>query len=93
MKTSITLRNVGPPRLQDWPPRACDGADPALFFPGNDTGGRRVVAEDAAKALCNRCAAVRECRAYAVPIVDLAGIWGSLNVNERKRARKQQKEG
>lgn len=89
-----TIRETGPPPVHTWPPRACAGIDTRLFFPGKEGGGREAGVEQQAKAVCRRCAAQRFCRAYAIPIADLSGVWGSMNENERARVRKarQQKE-
>lgn len=94
-----TVRETGPPPVDTWPLRACRGTDTRVFFPGKEGGGRDWVLERLAKSICQRCAAMRECRAYAIPIRDLSGVWGAMNENERTRvrnaragARKQQKE-
>lgn len=85
-----TVRETGPPRIHSWPPRACEGADTALFFPATDNGRPTAVAERRAKVFCDRCHARPDCAAYAVPVTDLAGIWAGMNANERTRARKKQ---
>jgi len=78
--------------VETWPPRACTGSDTRLFFPGNENGGRDWVLERLAKSICHRCQALDACKAYAVPVADLSGIWAGMNENERTRARKKQKE-
>lgn len=85
-----TVRDVGPPPVGSWPPRACEGARTELFFPSRD--GTNPGADVRAKEYCRRCLALEECRAYALPITDLAGVWSGMNQSERERARKQQKE-
>lgn len=87
-----TLRDTPAPPLEQWPPQACAVADWQMFFPGGDDGGRRARAEAQAKAYCRVCDARRHCEAYALPIVDLAGVWGEMTQSERARARKKQKE-
>jgi WhiB family redox-sensing transcriptional regulator len=89
VKTSITLRSVGPPPLDEWPPQACRGADWRLFF-SEVPGGFHRRREEQAKAICQRCQALRSCLAYALPIVDLSGVWAGMNAAERRSARKKQ---
>jgi len=84
-----TLRFTAAPPLETWPEQACTGADPRIFFPKKEGGGP-ASHEAAAKALCRKCPAREHCKAYAMPIQDLTGIWGGLNANERTRARKKQ---
>lgn len=83
-----TVRETGPPPVQNWPPRACEGADMRVFFPGKDGGGREAGLEAVAKRMCRRCKALEACKAYALPIKDLGGIWAGLNENERMHMRK-----
>jgi len=86
-----TLREAGPPRLESWPPQACEGvADYEAFFPSPLSRKPNSPSERKAKAYCSRCLALEACRAYAIPLVDLYGVWGGMNVRERARARKQQ---
>jgi WhiB family redox-sensing transcriptional regulator len=63
---------------------ACQGIDPTLFddhddFPRSD-GGR------AAKAICQGCPVLSECRDYAMGN-ERWGIWGGLDRRERDLAR------
>lgn len=85
-----TVRDTKPPPVETWPRRACEGADTRVFFPGMDGGGRQAGLEALAKRLCVGCAALKACKAYAVPIKDLAGVWAGMNEGERARARKKQ---
>lgn len=82
-----TIRETGPPPTQNWPPRACEGSDMRIFFPGRDGGGRAAGLEVAAKRMCQRCDALDQCRAYAVPVTDLCGIWGGLTEGQRSKER------
>jgi WhiB family redox-sensing transcriptional regulator len=84
-----TVRDTGPPPVDRWPLQACRNTDTRVFFPGKEGGGRDWGLERLAKSICQRCAAMRQCRAYAIPIADLGGIWGSMNENERTRVRKK----
>jgi hypothetical protein len=85
-----TIATSGPPPVDSWPPRACKGVDPSVFFPGDGPGRMRAQEERMAKAFCHRCLAKEDCAAYAVPIVDLAGVWAEMNANQRVKARKKE---
>lgn len=85
-----TVRDTRPPPVDRWPPRACEGTDTRVFFPGMDGGGRHAGLEAVAKRICGRCSALDECKAYALPIQDLRGVWAAMNEGERERARKKQ---
>ena len=88
-----TMRDSGPPRVESWPPRACAGGDTNLWFPIHGDG---CAAAQRAQAIrvCRGCAARRHCAAYALPIEDLAGIWGAMSAKDRTalRNKQQQKE-
>jgi WhiB family redox-sensing transcriptional regulator len=83
------VAKVPAPPVRDWPHRACEGVDTNLFF-NEASGNVHKRKEAAAKAVCQRCPALRHCLAYALPIVDLWGVWAGMNAGERTRARKQQ---
>jgi WhiB family redox-sensing transcriptional regulator len=87
-----TVRDAGPPPVATWPEQACLGTDTRVFFPGNEGGGRNRVLEAMAKRICRRCPALEACKAYALPIKDLGGIWAGLNENERMHMRKARKQ-
>jgi WhiB family redox-sensing transcriptional regulator len=63
-----------------------------IFFPGLDGGGKTPGLEAVAKRMCRRCAALEACKAYALPIKDLGGIWAGLNESERMHMRKARKQ-
>lgn len=84
-----SVRDTGPPNVESWPPRACEGRDPALWFPKQ--GDQQLSAW--AKRQCWGCKARQQCEDYAMPIGDLAGIWGGMSAKERsERRNKHQKE-
>ncbi len=58
---------------------ACRGADPDLFFPGND--------DDHGEALriCRGCPVQEECLDYALSARERYGIWGGTTARERRR--------
>lgn len=62
---------------------ACRDTDPETFFPpaGRTDGSER---EAAAKRLCARCPVSRECLREALLHEESTGIWGGLNVRERR---------
>jgi len=63
----------------EWQTRAlCRYEDPEVFFPnqGSSDGIR-------AKAICNACPVVEECRAYALANRESHGVWGGTSVAER----------
>ena len=64
--------------------RACREIDPELFF-----SEKRTEGETAAKAICKKCVITNSCLEYSMsPEANaqykIAGIWGGLNVHERK---------
>lgn len=62
---------------------ACQGVDPALFFPERGASTRE------AKAVCARCEVREECLDYAMRHTERFGIWGGLSERERRRIRSQ----
>lgn len=78
------------PRLDLWPPRACEGTAVDVFF-ADGRGDRRH--KERAQRICLGCQALEVCAAYAIPVAGLIGIWGGMSEKQRSRARnKQQKE-
>ena len=59
----------------------CNRYDPELFF------APRARAERKAKAVCAKCPVVAQCLAYAIDWRVEFGIWGGLNVKERRALR------
>ena len=53
-------------------------ADPEIFFPKSNGGAKK------AKAVCNRCAVVAECLAFAQKNGIIEGVWGGLSETERQ---------
>ena len=58
---------------------ACRGASPATFFP---SGGRGSTAR--AKQICAGCPVVEECLAFAVEHRIIDGVFGGLDVRQRR---------
>ena len=63
---------------------ACRSLPTEMFFhPENERGPRRKAREMAAKAVCNTCPVIAECRAHALAVQEPYGIWGGLSEEER----------
>ena len=71
-----------------WPSVACQGMGDWPFF-GADAEGTYARARriGLAKAICASCAAVLQCRAFAVRSGQTFGIWGGLSEEELRSAR------
>jgi WhiB family transcriptional regulator, redox-sensing transcriptional regulator len=66
----------------DWQLRgSCRGMDSSIFFPG--AGTRRARRDAHAKAVCEACPVVTQCRQYALDAAEPYGIWGGLTPFER----------
>ena len=66
----------------DWQLRgSCRGMDPSIFFPG--AGSRRARDEPRAKAVCEGCPVLTQCRQYALDAAEPYGIWGGMTPLER----------
>jgi WhiB family redox-sensing transcriptional regulator len=73
----------------------CRGKDSALFFhPDGERGPARARREAKAKAICQACPVLTQCRQHALAVQEPYGIWGGLSEPERtalvksRRARK-----
>jgi WhiB family redox-sensing transcriptional regulator len=67
------------------PHRACFGENPELFFPASVIS----IEVQMAKSICGSCPFVRDCLLWALPIGNLAGIWGGTTEDERAQLRKR----
>lgn len=68
----------------DWRHRAaCRDEDPELFFPIGTTGPALLQVEEA-KAVCQRCVVIDDCRAWSLETSQEAGVWGGLCEDERR---------
>jgi WhiB family redox-sensing transcriptional regulator len=64
---------------------ACRAADPMLFFhPEGERGPARIKRDTAAKAVCDSCPVLRECRQHALEVREPYGVWGGLSEDERE---------
>jgi WhiB family redox-sensing transcriptional regulator len=63
---------------------ACRGMDSAKFFhPEGERGAARAEREAQAKAVCERCPVIEDCRRHALTVQEPYGIWGGLSESER----------
>jgi len=65
---------------------ACRDLDTAIFFPDTE---EQVVA---AKAVCATCPVRDACLDFALITRQDDGVWGGMDENERKRARRRRQE-
>ena len=65
---------------------ACRGPQAAVFFPppSFERKDEKLDRESRAKAICQECSVIDECRDYALRIREQHGIWGGLNELERR---------
>lgn len=77
------VRLVEGPLQQDWvDDAACLGAGPSAFFPRRGSNGTL------AKRICAVCPVRVECLDYAVSRDEQHGIWGGLDIIERRAVKK-----
>ena len=63
---------------------ACRGADSSVFFhPDGERGRARTQRENRAKAVCNSCPVMAQCRRHALAVGEPYGIWGGMSESER----------
>jgi WhiB family redox-sensing transcriptional regulator len=66
---------------------ACRSHDPSVFFhPEGERGPSRRRRVSAAKAICNGCPVLAQCRAHALRVREPYGIWGGMSEDERDAA-------
>ena len=65
---------------------ACRGPQASVFFPppSFERKEEKLERESRAKAICEECSVIDECRDYALKIREQHGIWGGLNELERR---------
>ena len=62
----------------------CRDVDSTLFFhPEGERGPARRNRDMAAKAVCERCPVIRECRSHALKVREPYGVWGGLTEDQR----------
>ena len=72
--------------IWDWQMNGlCRGADSSMFFhPDGERGRERSARENRAKAMCQSCPVLTECRTHALRVGEPYGIWGGLSESERE---------
>lgn len=71
---------------------SCRGADSSLFFhTDNERGSARERRETRAKAICQTCPVLAQCRRHAMTVQEPYGIWGGLGEIERRELFLQQR--
>ncbi len=80
-------QRLGDVRPGDWEWQrhaACRGMDDSvLFHPPDERDPDRSRRIENAKAICESCPAITECRAYALGVREPYGIWGGLSEHDR----------
>ena len=64
---------------------ACNGLDPAVFFPDSD------AAADEAKSICSICMVRASCLEHAIAVREKDGVWGGATERERRRIIRQRR--
>ena len=69
-------------KMEEYPEIPCTH-DPDLFHP---TGSEKAIREDTAKAkaLCQTCPIIDQCRMYALEAKEPYGIWGGFDEKDRQ---------
>lgn len=69
----------------DWQLKgACRGQDSSAFYhPEGERGRSRALREARAKAICQACPVIAECREHALRVGEPYGVWGGLSESER----------
>ena len=72
---------------------ACRGPHADVFFPPPSFERKedKLEREGRAKAICDECSVIGECRDYALEIREQHGIWGGLNELERREILSQRR--
>lgn len=72
--------------IWDWQMKGlCRGVDSSFFFhPDGERGPARAQREARAKAMCESCPVLQQCRAHALAVQEPYGIWGGLSESERE---------
>jgi WhiB family transcriptional regulator, redox-sensing transcriptional regulator len=70
----------------DWQLKgSCQGLNSSVFFhPDGERGSARSRRADRAKAICQRCPVLEQCRRHALAAREPYGVWGGLTEEERR---------
>jgi len=64
---------------------ACNGLDPAVFFPDSEENAEE------AKAICDICSVRLSCLEHALAMRERDGVWGGMTERERRRIIRQRR--
>lgn len=59
--------------------------DEVFFHPEGERGSNRRRRDAAAKAICETCPVIQQCREHALRVREPYGVWGGLTEDERTR--------
>lgn len=78
--------DAGSPPVAEHPDRACNNADPEIFFPHTAAG---IPADySLARKICGRCRYQQPCAEWAVRTRQAWGVWGGTTPAERRQLTK-----
>jgi WhiB family redox-sensing transcriptional regulator len=64
---------------------SCRREDPDVFFhPEGERGPSRRNRDAAAKAVCQSCPVLQQCREHALRVREPYGVWGGMTEHERE---------
>lgn len=64
---------------------ACNGLDPAIFFPDSEESAREAI------AICHECPVRISCLEHALVAREKDGVWGGATDRERRRIIRQRR--
>lgn len=86
VQTSVIIKRLPKPVESNykWQDKAlCKETDPELFFhPDHQRGDEKILRVQQAKAICQTCPVIEECRTFAITTRQDFGIWGGLDEEE-----------
>lgn len=63
----------------------CNDLETSIFFhPDGERGGTRRRRAEAAKAICQKCPVLIQCRDHALATREPYGVWGGMSEDERR---------
>lgn len=72
--------------IWDWQQEgSCRGVDSSAFFhPDGERGPARARRIEKAKAICQACPVLEQCRQHALTVHEPYGVWGGMGEDERR---------
>ncbi|MEO7193339.1 MAG: WhiB family transcriptional regulator [Pseudonocardiaceae bacterium] len=81
-------RRLPRPVAQEWDWQlkgSCQGLNSSIFFhPDGERGSARSHRAGLAKAICQGCPVLEQCRRHALTTREPYGVWGGLTEEERR---------